>query len=348
MHMLAMALVLVAVADLKIGDDAPELMIDTWVKGSEVGAFEPNHVYVVEFWATWCGPCIRGIPHLTELQEKYENDVTIIGVSTQDSRGNNLGSVRQLVNAQGERMDYTVAYCDSRTTWTNWMSAAGRGGIPSAFLVGPEGKIDWIGHPASIDGALAASVARIDRTKDNGFAIDPDETKEALILKQRIIEALEEKDTRQAIGHLSRLVRIDRIRYAGWAAKRIDLLIEQNERAAQTQVRAAIRRTYKDDPGEQAWIIATALRSPKSSDRMVELVSDNAQALITGDSKDPRIDMLRAELEVREGHNEDALMMIARALEAAREAKLHKEVKAQLEEEMSKRAALLSVADDDR
>src|SRR5690606_10442976 len=72
-------------ASLKAGDPAPPLKASKWLQGDEVKRFEPGKVYVVEFWATWCGPCIAFMPHLAELQARYKDKgVTVIGITSRD------------------------------------------------------------------------------------------------------------------------------------------------------------------------------------------------------------------------------------------------------------------------
>lgn len=65
---------------LKVGDPAPPVKVFKWVKGNPVESFEKDKVYVMEFWATWCGPCKAAMPHLSEMARKYAGKVTFTGV----------------------------------------------------------------------------------------------------------------------------------------------------------------------------------------------------------------------------------------------------------------------------
>ncbi|MBO6513996.1 MAG: TlpA family protein disulfide reductase [Phycisphaerales bacterium] len=142
--------------ELWIGSSAPELSIAKFVKGDSVDQFEEGQVYVVEFWATWCGPCIRAFPHLTELQESYGEDVRFIGVNIweREKGQERMDMVEEFVEKQGERMGYTVAVEDGTSMADNWMKPAGQGGIPAAFIVGKDTKIAWVGHPGEMDAPL--------------------------------------------------------------------------------------------------------------------------------------------------------------------------------------------------
>lgn len=144
---------------LKAGDKAPALSIEKWVKGKPVEGFEKGKVYVVEFWATWCGPCIQSMPHLSDLQRQYKDKVTIIGVTTKDSRGNTLDAVEKMVKTKGDGMDYTVAWDKDETTNDAFMDAAKQNGIPTSFVVDANGKLAWIGHPMFLDIVLEPVVA---------------------------------------------------------------------------------------------------------------------------------------------------------------------------------------------
>jgi thiol-disulfide isomerase/thioredoxin len=134
------------------------------MKGSPVRQFEKGQVYVVEFWATWCGPCRQAMPHLSELAKKYAGKATFIGVDIWEeehaSPGENLkAKADKFVKEMGDRMGYNVCGAsDDGFMTANWMHASGQDGIPATFVVGKDLKIDWIGHPIDLEEALAKIV----------------------------------------------------------------------------------------------------------------------------------------------------------------------------------------------
>ena len=146
-----------APAPLKLGDAAPAFAFDTWVKGEKFDALEKGKVHVLEFWATWCGPCIAAIPHVTEMQKKYP-DVRFVGVASSESgtdEAAKLAKVKEFVEGKGNTMDYRVVYVGDRAKMSRpWMEAAGQSGIPCTFIVDASGRVAWIGHPMGMEEPL--------------------------------------------------------------------------------------------------------------------------------------------------------------------------------------------------
>ncbi len=128
----------------KLGDLAPALNVK-FLKGEPVNLEKGrgNHVYIVEFWATWCAPCKYSIPHLTELQEKYRDDgLIVIGISDETE-----SEVRPFLEHMGDTMAYTVAVDRGKGTKPRYMDAYGEKGIPRAFVVDVNGRVVWYGNP---------------------------------------------------------------------------------------------------------------------------------------------------------------------------------------------------------
>ena len=146
---------------LKVGDPAPKLQNGKWVQGQPVKDFQKGKAYIVEFWATWCGPCRVSIPHLNEIHEKYkEKGLIVIG---QDCWERDEKLVEPFIKKMGDKMTYRVALDDktdkeSGAVAETWMAAAGRNGIPSAFLVDTKGVIAWIGHPMQLKESVIEAV----------------------------------------------------------------------------------------------------------------------------------------------------------------------------------------------
>lgn len=127
----------------KLGDPAGALQIKDWAKGKPVDVRDGKSIYVVEFWATWCGPCKVSIPHLSDLQKKFKDKgVVVVGVTDEE-----VSKVKPFVEKMGDKMEYVVACDKEQKTSAAYMEAYGQGGIPTAFVVGKDGKVLWFGHP---------------------------------------------------------------------------------------------------------------------------------------------------------------------------------------------------------
>ncbi len=130
---------------LKAGSEAPSLDGLEIVSG-ESDAFNAAldaKVTVVEFWATWCGPCKKAIPHLNEMSRQYRaQGLQVVGISVDDKRS----PVDPFVKGKGDAMGYLVGWDKEKSLSGSWMKAAGQEGIPCTFVVSNR-KILWIGNP---------------------------------------------------------------------------------------------------------------------------------------------------------------------------------------------------------
>jgi len=174
-----MSLAAVASPSLKVGDPAPKLETGKWVQGDPVKEFQKGKAYIVEFWATWCGPCRASIPHLNEIYGKYKDKgLIVIG---QNCWENDDALVAPFVKKMGDKMTYRVALDDKTDNKKgqmakSWMEAAGRNGIPSAFLVDTKGVIAWIGHPMELeDKVIEDALAGKSEVQKAAVAYKPEE-----------------------------------------------------------------------------------------------------------------------------------------------------------------------------
>ncbi len=146
--MIIWLLLALVVAGALINNPAPRITLREWITPDppDVNSLTGS-VYVIEFWAMWCVPCVRSIPHLIELTDRYP-DVRFIALS-QDADAVKL---RQFVRKH--EINYHVAI-DAGTVDLFEVQ-----GYPTVFVVGHQGSILWRGAPAHVDfGDAIASAA---------------------------------------------------------------------------------------------------------------------------------------------------------------------------------------------
>ena len=312
-------------ATLKIGDKAPKLQVGKWVQGEPVKEFEKDKAYIVEFWATWCQPCRVSIPHLNGLHTKYKDKgLVVIG---QDVMERDESAVAPFVQKMGDKMTYRVALDDKSSSEQGamaetWMAAAGRGGIPSAFLVDKQGRIAWIGHP------LELKEKTLNQVLDGTFDIK----------KASADQAEAEKNQQQLLAlsqQFANSLRSEKWEAAEATLKQLEKLLPEDDRDGLAMARAQIHFGKKDYKGayklieqvsdknadnamiqnQLAWDIATRDGLAERDLKLAEKIAMRANTAAGG--KDAAILVTLARVQFMNGKKSAAVETQSKAVELA-------------------------------
>jgi thiol-disulfide isomerase/thioredoxin len=195
---------------LKVGDAPPKLQVAKFVQGEPVADFEKGKAYIVEFWATWCGPCRVSIPHLNELANKYKDKgLVVIG---QDCWERDESLVEPFIKKMGDKMTYRIAVDDKEGSKKgkmaeNWMEAAGQNGIPTAFFINKAGVIAWIGHPMRLNDQLVEEILE-DRFDVKKAAADFLKEGQISATRMEVARHMQKKDWDGALSALAEFEKI--------------------------------------------------------------------------------------------------------------------------------------------
>jgi cytochrome c biogenesis protein CcmG, thiol:disulfide interchange protein DsbE len=115
-----------------LNQPAPEIMVEKWLsaKPETEGKF-----VLVDFWATWCGPCRKAIPELNNLHQKFGKKLIVIGLSDEPEE-----KVRAMTNP-------SIEYFSAIDTAKRTLRAVDVHGIPHVLLIDPSGIVRWEGYP---------------------------------------------------------------------------------------------------------------------------------------------------------------------------------------------------------
>jgi thiol-disulfide isomerase/thioredoxin len=268
---------------LKLGDPAPALKASKWLQGKEVKSFESGKVYVVEFWATWCGPCIVMMPHMAELQDEFrDKGVTFIGFSAKDKRGNTEDKVTAFVKKRGPKLNYTFAFADNQDTYEAWMTASGQGGIPCSFVVDKAGKIAYIGHPMYLDVVLPRVVAGkwdIAKSKEEVAGIEKEVNDIFKALNDRTAEA--KAKLKKVQDFETKHPALSKIPY--FLGPKLNLMMQSGqEKEARKMAEAVMKGAAKHGDGRALWAVSEIMRSGKAKENkeLMALSLKAAQAML--------------------------------------------------------------------
>lgn len=117
----------------KDGDKAPNFSLKS-VKGKTVKLSDfKGKIVIVDFWATWCPPCRKGIPDLVSIQKKFKKDVVVIGISLDAEK--TIKDVPEFV--KNYKINYPILYGDEKVV----VDYGGIQSIPTTFVIDRKGNV---------------------------------------------------------------------------------------------------------------------------------------------------------------------------------------------------------------
>ncbi len=254
---------------LSIGSKAPKIEIEHWLSMpdgfEEVKRFKKGNVYVVEFWATWCGPCLRAMPHFSEVAQKYSDQgVQVIGVSDEKLTKVKAFLLKKPNKDKSETWgDITSKYCltcdPDGSVKKGIFRAAGQTGIPRAFIIGKTGHVEWIGHPTKIEKPLEQIVAG--NWDSAAFKVSFEKAYRIKSNKKEVDRLLKAEKHNMAVNQISKLVED----YEGddrrkWQLQSLEICLKNNLRRTEKDFRKVAKEYYKDSTmmNSMAWAVVSA------------------------------------------------------------------------------------------
>ena len=131
------------------GKKAPKLVVEDWLTGGKPET--KGKILLIDFWATWCGPCREGIPEMNEWAKKFGKDLVIVGLTNEKAE-----TVNEFM--EGTAINYYVA-TDTKSRVSKQLGVRG---IPHVMVVSADGIVRWQGLPGlAADKLTEAKIAQI-------------------------------------------------------------------------------------------------------------------------------------------------------------------------------------------
>jgi len=127
-----------------VGKPAPAFELPLVDGGTLKLADLRGHIVILDFWATWCGPCLAEIPHLKAVQQQHP-DVRLVGISTEEQEA-----------LKAAPTGYPVARDDDMTAWRDYLVMA----VPTTFVIDEQGIVRHVelgfGDPDAIENVVVS------------------------------------------------------------------------------------------------------------------------------------------------------------------------------------------------
>lgn len=300
---------------------------EVWLQGTPVKEWEKDKVYIFEFWATWCGPCLAAMPHMEQLHQAFKDNprMQIIGVNVMDRK--TPEALKEFIKNRPTPLNYTMAVdVDGKKTREKWLEPLKVNGIPHAFAV-KNGRLIWRGHPSQLSEKTMQAMLK----PDFSAASLPEEEREAGVREwqhyretSQKVRELVEKD-----GKLGAQALLKQVQDSGKfpqdqviQLKMIPFLVlaEQGKFEEAQSVLNDVSREYPDDYRVQIDIAGTLMEGKsvpagKMDAALVERCLNRCIEISRKSNKEASLPWrMMAELRERQGNMKEALQDMEKAL----------------------------------
>lgn len=157
---------------LKVGDQAPHIEITSWIKNVPETKDLKNKFIVIDFWATWCAPCLETVPHFNNLVAKNISNKNLLFLALTDEKDDK-------VNWLLKRVQFSSAVVSdvTRQTLNNFQVKF----IPLCVVIDDNSIIRWVGNPGELNNEMIQAIMQ-----EKPIPLSPE--KKALLVTKEVDE----------------------------------------------------------------------------------------------------------------------------------------------------------------
>jgi thiol-disulfide isomerase/thioredoxin len=156
-----------AQSNIKVNGKAPKINITNWIENIPNDKNLNDKYIVLEFWATWCGPCIAAVPHMNKIQEEFnQKDLNYISITDES-----IAKVERSL----KRIEFKSIVVTDLTKETQINFGDGIKGLdeyPLTVLIDKSGIIKWIGEPKNLNSAIMSKFLSNGNTENIDFDLE--------------------------------------------------------------------------------------------------------------------------------------------------------------------------------